>query len=208
MDKITHKKCIIEGCNGLGSLSSNGKRYYYNGYCSKHYSAKLRYGDSSHEIRPYGNGRVQHPLYIIHRLMKERCYREKTKNFNNYGGRGIKVCDRWLGIHGFSNFLEDMGERPDGVHKNGRPIYTLDRIDNNKGYCKDNCRWATIHEQSGNKRSNNQNVGVRFRKDRNSWVARLAIDNKVYVKEFKKMEDAIAYRKELEIKYINNDKRI
>ena len=74
--------------------------------------------------------------------MKDRCYREEHEAFANYGGRGIKVCKRWLK---FENFLADMGERPQGM--------TLDRIDNDKGYSKSNCRWATQESQSNNKRT-------------------------------------------------------
>lgn len=75
--------------------------------------------------------------------MKTRCDDHKNEAYGNYGGRGIKVCDDW---YSFENFLRDMGERPKGK--------TLDRKDNNKGYYKDNCRWATICEQENNRRNN------------------------------------------------------
>lgn len=83
------------------------------------------------------------PAYKIWSSMKERCHNPNNKHYNDYGGRGIKVCDRWLK---FENFLADMGDRPNGL--------SLDRIDNDMGYSKDNCRWATMMEQGGNKRNN------------------------------------------------------
>lgn len=77
--------------------------------------------------------------------IRQRCNNVTNINYNDYGGRGIKVCDRWM--ESYENFLEDMGERPIGK-------YSLDRIDNSKGYSKENCRWATDIEQSRNTRRN------------------------------------------------------
>ena len=79
--------------------------------------------------------------------MKRRCYYEKDIGYHNYGGRGIKVCDRWLGENGFKNFFEDMGPRPKGK-------YSLDRINNDLDYCKENCRWGTKKDQDRNRRTN------------------------------------------------------
>lgn len=76
--------------------------------------------------------------------MIARCTNENSPGYNNYGGRGIHVCDRWLS---YENFLEDMGRRPS-------PRHSIDRIDNDKGYSPDNCRWATQKEQCRNKRTN------------------------------------------------------
>lgn len=82
----------------------------------------------------------------IHRRwagMIGRCTNPNDPAYQNYGGRGIKVCKRW---NKFVNFYKDMGDPPKG--------YSLDRIDNSKGYSKKNCRWATPKEQSNNKRRN------------------------------------------------------
>lgn len=76
--------------------------------------------------------------------MKKRCGTPGDRDYKNWGGRGIFVCDEWL--NSFPNFLRDMGEPP--------PKHTIDRIDNNKGYFKENCRWVTRAQQSLNKRNN------------------------------------------------------
>ena len=76
--------------------------------------------------------------------MIQRCANENHIAFFRYAGRGITVCDRWRGEHGFENFLADMGERPEGT--------TLDRRDNDTGYTPQNCRWATRKEQRANQR--------------------------------------------------------
>lgn len=76
---------------------------------------------------------------------KERCYSKNHFAYDSYGGRGIKMCERWR--NSFENFLEDMGERP-------LLEYTLDRINVNGDYEPDNCRWATMAKQCNNRRNN------------------------------------------------------
>jgi hypothetical protein len=81
--------------------------------------------------------------HYIWRTMLARCNNPTAKNYEYYGAQGIKVCKRWCK---YENFLVDMGERPS-------TDYSLDRIDNTKGYSKSNCRWATRSEQQKNKSS-------------------------------------------------------
>jgi hypothetical protein len=85
--------------------------------------------------------------YITWCSMRQRCLNINATGYENYGGRGIKICDRWMqkkGI-GFSNFLEDMGRKPG-------PKYSIDRINVDGNYEPDNCRWVTIDIQNKNKR--------------------------------------------------------
>lgn len=86
----------------------------------------------------------KHPLYATWAGMKDRCYNKKSKFYKNYGGRGIKVSKRWK--NSFETFVLDIGEKPTNKH-------SLDRIENDKGYTKSNCRWASRSEQNNNKRT-------------------------------------------------------
>jgi len=126
--------------------------------------------------------------------MLQRCNNPNHSHYKYYGGRGIKVCDRWL--ESFENFYEDMGERPEDL--------TLDRIDVNKGYYPENCKWSTRSEQNSNKRvyAKSGVRGLLFKNNR--WHTTVKFNGKPkYLGCFKTKEEAInvieSWKKENEV---------
>jgi hypothetical protein len=87
------------------------------------------------------------PEYRVWTHMKARCTNPRDNSYSRYGGRGIKVCDRWL--NSFENFLSDMGLRPSSAH-------SIDRVDNDGNYTPRNCVWATKQVQCRNQRTNHK----------------------------------------------------
>lgn len=106
--------------------------------------------------------------YTNWQQMLARCTDENVVQYQDYGGRGIKVCERWR--HSFPNFLADMGERPDG--------HSLDRIDNEGNYEPGNCRWATRTEQNRNSRRNVLLTHNGETMPISAWAERLGVDDK------------------------------
>ena len=115
------------------------------GLCSGHLHKLQRYGVADTPSKKVQDGRTKHPLYNTWKGMRQRCKNPHFKQYADYGGRGIVVCERWaMPVKGFWNFVEDMGKRPDG--------YTLDRINPDGNYCPDNCQWADRLTQNNNTR--------------------------------------------------------
>lgn len=117
-------------------------------------------------------------LYQRWNAMKNRCYNPNTCYYKNYGARGIKVCDEWLGEDGYNNFKK-------WALKNGyKKELSLDRIDNNGDYNPNNCRWTTERIQNINKRPSIPNtsgfVGVAKESCSNGYYGYVKINNKVY----------------------------
>jgi hypothetical protein len=98
--------------------------------------------------------KVEHPLYVTWVAMRHRCYAPTAESYPNYGARGIAMHPTWE--NSFDTFeswiYANLGRRPEGIYKNGHPMYELDRIDNDGNYEPGNVRWATRKVQQNNKR--------------------------------------------------------
>lgn len=112
-------------------------------------SSHLILGDTTHcgciphTNKTHGERQARSKEYAAWCGMKGRCYRLNHPRYKDWGGRGIRVCDRW--INSYENFLADMGRAPS-------PTHSIDRINNDGNYEPGNCRWATVQEQNKNKR--------------------------------------------------------
>lgn len=134
------------------------------------------------------------PIYNVWNNLMARCYNKKDPGYKNYGARGITVSEEW---HEFENFFEDMGHSPDGL--------SLDRIDNDSGYSKENCRWTDWSTQNINMRHRKSNTGIRnisYIKRDDAYSVSIKRNYVPYKRQFKKLEEAIAWKektlKELE----------
>jgi hypothetical protein len=148
--------------------------------CSQHYQKWRAQGDA---LAPHGNTKhgfsprnaPKSPEYHSWLCMIQRCTNPKQRSYQNYGGRGIKVCERW---GKFENFLADMGLRP-------TPEHSIERKDVNGNYEPNNCRWATKKEQARNARSNRLlTIGGRTQ-CLNAWAEELGKERSVIKQRLK-----------------------
>lgn len=177
--------CNVEWCE---------KKHNSNWFCRNHSRAYKLYWDPLHTEVLVGYNVQKHYLYSTYKSMKLRCTSKSCKHYDTYWWRWISLCERWSWVDGFLNFIDDMWDRP--------KWYTLDRIDVNWNYCKENCRWADNFTQSNNKRSNKK-VWVYYDKRYNKYTATITHNKKrVYLWYYTNYDDAVNAR--LNYEHSNN----
>lgn len=162
-----------------------GKPIRASGYCKNHYHSEVFL--------------KRRPLYNTWCNMLRRCNDPSHPRYKDWGGRGIKVCERWQ--RSYTDFARDMGQRPSRDH-------TLDRIDNNGDYEPSNVRWTTASRQSFNRRVRNTNStgvsGVCWNKRIGRYQATITVNKKrEHLGWFKDLDDAISARRRAEVRYSN-----
>jgi hypothetical protein len=140
----------------------------------------------------FKHGQSNTKIYKVWANIINRCHNYSHIGFNDYGGRGITICKRWLK---FENFIADMGPKP-------TPKHAINRINNNANYEPNNCEWILPKINNRNKRKYKNNTtgcnGVCWNKINKTYMAQI---NKIYLGSFKNLPDAIIARKTAEVKY-------
>ena len=196
IDKDAIKAKSYKGYNPHSFCSEECKNEYIKkrtkicSYCNKEFVVRkptdLFCGECMKTL--YFKNSYKHHLWNLYSSMIQRCFNPKNSSYNYYGAIGLKPDDRWMS---FKNFLEDMED-------SWFPNATLDRIDNNKGYSKDNCRWVTKHEQRTNRRKfkNSKRVykHIRILRSGSYFVGGPKINGEPGNRSFLSLEEALNYR--------------
>ena len=182
---------MVQLIQDLGSLyptlnSKHKARYgLYKCFCGNEFKTQIQsikrgatsscgcYRKNKIHERSRTHGLRKHRIYFVWNDMIQRCTNPKCKSYKNYGKRGITICDEWLNIENFINDMYPCFE--EGL--------TLDRINNDLGYSKGNCRWTTQTVQVRNTRKLNcKNTsgyrGVHFSTKNNNWISKISINHK------------------------------
>ena len=155
--------CVCE-CGALVRLLASALRSDHTQSCGCLQKERASIANTRH-------GKTRTPEHRIWAKMRQRCHNPKSKDFKNYGGRGITICERWSL---FENFLADMGERPAGL--------MLERINNERGYSPENCKWATRIEQNSNTRQNRYWTFNGRTMTTSQWAQSMGIDDTIFHK--------------------------
>ena len=191
----------LVGDLGMRHPTENSNRKYSFGlyecqYCKKEFEAQvsnIKNGNtkSCGCLNGDAHGMAYSRFYNTWRQMVQRCTNPKHKNYGDYAERGIAVCEEWLDIKNFIAWAESTHPNMEG--------YTLDRINNDKGYSPENCRWADKVTQNTNQRIQKNNtsgfVGIYWNKASKKWDAKIGVNSKlVHIGTFHAKEEAVQAR--------------
>lgn len=147
--------------NQICAISTCDSKRYKRQWCNAHYLRWRRHGSPLAGSRSHeSHGMHKTPTYISWLSIKQRCYNKENKKYRLYGGKGITVYERWR--NSFASFYADMGIRPPGT--------TLDRVNGDLGYYKENCRWATPTQQANNTNRNRHYTINGVTKNLGQWI--------------------------------------